>query len=212
MATEKVVVEGSSGVTALQLKDLFRQIGDKSMTGTYLQAALDHRVVMPMPVRVTQDELFNRNPIPSRNISAMGLPLHSGLEFHLFLVDESYQDALRFSMRVQIWVGEEYVGGLSFANNPINPYYTDPLLDENFVSLRTLYAALRSWNPESNVPIEEALGVRLTPVTFLEFYRLKGDNNGQIRARVTCHLNDRKDAHLATCDVPDEVAKRIFTC
>ena len=71
MATEKVVVEGSSGVTALQLKDLFRQIGDKSMTGTYLQAALDHRVVMPMPVRVTQDELFNRNPIPSRNISAM---------------------------------------------------------------------------------------------------------------------------------------------
>lgn len=42
MATEKVVVEGSSGVTASQLKDLFRQIEDGSIDGSYMQSVLDH--------------------------------------------------------------------------------------------------------------------------------------------------------------------------
>ncbi|MEK7612654.1 MAG: hypothetical protein AAB449_00715 [Patescibacteria group bacterium] len=42
MATQKVVVEGSSGVTASQLKDFFRQIEDGSIDGAYLQSVLDH--------------------------------------------------------------------------------------------------------------------------------------------------------------------------
>jgi hypothetical protein len=42
MATQKVVMAGSD-VTALQLKDLFRQIGDGSLTGHHIQALLDHR-------------------------------------------------------------------------------------------------------------------------------------------------------------------------
>jgi len=43
MAAKKVVVGGSSGVTASQLSDLFRQIGDRSITGTNMQAFLEHR-------------------------------------------------------------------------------------------------------------------------------------------------------------------------
>jgi hypothetical protein len=39
----KVVVEGSSAVTASQLKDLFRQIEDRSITGQHVQAFLEHR-------------------------------------------------------------------------------------------------------------------------------------------------------------------------
>ena len=39
----KVVVEGSSRVTASQLSDLFRQIGDGSLRGFHIQALLDHR-------------------------------------------------------------------------------------------------------------------------------------------------------------------------
>jgi hypothetical protein len=39
----KVVVEGSSAVTASQLKDLFRQIDDRSITGQHIQAFLEHR-------------------------------------------------------------------------------------------------------------------------------------------------------------------------
>ncbi len=42
MATQKVVVAGSS-VSASQLKDLFRQIGDGIITGHHLQAFLDHQ-------------------------------------------------------------------------------------------------------------------------------------------------------------------------
>ena len=43
MATQKVVVEGSS-VTASQMKDFFRQIEDGSINGTYLQMFLDHQL------------------------------------------------------------------------------------------------------------------------------------------------------------------------
>jgi hypothetical protein len=43
MATQKVVVEGSSNVAASQLKDLFRQIADGSLTGDHLQAFLERR-------------------------------------------------------------------------------------------------------------------------------------------------------------------------
>lgn len=42
MAAQKVVVGGSS-VTALQLKDFFRQIADGSLTGDHVQAMLAHR-------------------------------------------------------------------------------------------------------------------------------------------------------------------------
>ncbi len=42
MATKKVVVEGSS-VMASQLKDLWRQFADGSLTGKHLQAFLEHR-------------------------------------------------------------------------------------------------------------------------------------------------------------------------
>jgi len=44
MATQKVVVEGSSNVTASQLKDFFRQIEDGSIDGFYMQAILERRV------------------------------------------------------------------------------------------------------------------------------------------------------------------------
>ncbi len=43
MAAQKVVVKGSSGVAAAQLKDLFRQIADGSLTGDHLQAFLERR-------------------------------------------------------------------------------------------------------------------------------------------------------------------------
>ena len=43
MASQKVVVEGSSGVTASQLRDLFRQIGDGGISGKQLQLMLDHQ-------------------------------------------------------------------------------------------------------------------------------------------------------------------------
>ncbi len=39
----KVVVEGSSNVTASQLKDLFRQVEDRSLGYYHLQALLEHR-------------------------------------------------------------------------------------------------------------------------------------------------------------------------
>ncbi len=42
MAAQKVVVEGSSNVTASQLKDLFRQIEDGSIDGSYMQGFLNH--------------------------------------------------------------------------------------------------------------------------------------------------------------------------
>lgn len=48
MATSKVVVEGSSRVTAAQLKDLFRQIEDGSIDGKGLQAFLEHRTPFPV--------------------------------------------------------------------------------------------------------------------------------------------------------------------
>lgn len=43
MATERVVVEGSSNVTASQLSELFRQIRDRSINGINLQRFLDHQ-------------------------------------------------------------------------------------------------------------------------------------------------------------------------
>ena len=43
MATDKVVVEQSSLVTAAQMKDLWRQITDGSITGKHIQAFLEHR-------------------------------------------------------------------------------------------------------------------------------------------------------------------------
>lgn len=43
MATQKVVVEGSS-VTASQMKDFFRQVEDGSINRTYLQMFLDHQL------------------------------------------------------------------------------------------------------------------------------------------------------------------------
>ncbi len=43
MATQKVVVAGSSRVTASQLKDLFRQIGDAGLLCHHLEAFLAHR-------------------------------------------------------------------------------------------------------------------------------------------------------------------------
>ncbi|MCC6290980.1 hypothetical protein IT398_02855 [Candidatus Nomurabacteria bacterium] len=46
MATNKVVVAGSD-VTASQLKDLFRQIDDRSINGEIIQAVLDHRNPFP---------------------------------------------------------------------------------------------------------------------------------------------------------------------
>ena len=49
MATQKVVVEGSSGVTASQLKDLFRQIDDGSIDGSYMQSVLDHCIIPAKP-------------------------------------------------------------------------------------------------------------------------------------------------------------------
>lgn len=49
MATQKVVVEGSS-VTAPQLSDFFRQIGDGSLSGYHLQALLDHRNPFEIPM------------------------------------------------------------------------------------------------------------------------------------------------------------------
>lgn len=42
MAAQKVVVEGSS-VTALQLKDMFRQFADGSLNGEHVQAFIEHR-------------------------------------------------------------------------------------------------------------------------------------------------------------------------
>ena len=44
MAIQKIVVEGSSGVTASQLKALFRQIEDGSIDGSYMQSVLDHSI------------------------------------------------------------------------------------------------------------------------------------------------------------------------
>ena len=49
METQKVVVEGSSGVTASQLKDLFRQIDDGSIDGSYMQSVLDHCIIPAKP-------------------------------------------------------------------------------------------------------------------------------------------------------------------
>jgi len=43
MAAPKVVIEGSSNVTASQLMDLHRQIAARSLDGYHLQAFLDHR-------------------------------------------------------------------------------------------------------------------------------------------------------------------------
>ena len=42
MAAQKVVVKGST-VSALQLKDLFRQFADGSLNGEHLQAFIEHR-------------------------------------------------------------------------------------------------------------------------------------------------------------------------
>lgn len=42
-AKQRVVVEGSSSVTASQLSELFRQIGDRSINGINLQRFLDHQ-------------------------------------------------------------------------------------------------------------------------------------------------------------------------
>lgn len=43
MATDKVVIEGSSGVTASQLSELFRQIGNGNLKGFHIQQILDHK-------------------------------------------------------------------------------------------------------------------------------------------------------------------------
>jgi hypothetical protein len=43
MATDKVVIEGSSDVTASQLSELFRQIGNGNLKGFHIQQLLDHK-------------------------------------------------------------------------------------------------------------------------------------------------------------------------
>jgi hypothetical protein len=61
MATQKVVVEGSSNVTASQLKDLFRQIADGSLTGDHLQAFLERS-----------------NPFEAQSVATGGFTLSTG--------------------------------------------------------------------------------------------------------------------------------------
>lgn len=58
MATQKVVVEGSSNVTASQLKDLFRQIGDGSITGDHLQAFLGRRNPFEVQQKTKRQDSF----------------------------------------------------------------------------------------------------------------------------------------------------------
>lgn len=43
MATPKVVIEGSSNVTAPQMRDLFKQIANHDLDGYHVQAFLEHR-------------------------------------------------------------------------------------------------------------------------------------------------------------------------
>ncbi len=52
MATQKVVIEGSS-VSASQLKELFKQIAKGGLDGEDLQAFLEHRNPWPRPPTVT---------------------------------------------------------------------------------------------------------------------------------------------------------------
>lgn len=56
--TQKLVVEGSS-VTASQLKDLFRQINDGSITGPVVQAVLDHRNPFGIPAEERSTRVIN---------------------------------------------------------------------------------------------------------------------------------------------------------
>jgi len=50
MASQKVVIEGSSAVTASQLKDFFRQIADGSLNGEQVQAILERKNPFAEPV------------------------------------------------------------------------------------------------------------------------------------------------------------------
>lgn len=43
MATKKVVIEGSSDVTASQLAEFFKQVGNRALNGFHIQQFLDHK-------------------------------------------------------------------------------------------------------------------------------------------------------------------------
>ncbi len=58
MAAQKVVVEGSYGVTASQLKDFFRQIEDGTIDGLYMQAVLEHRIASVQKSAPTRKSAF----------------------------------------------------------------------------------------------------------------------------------------------------------
>lgn len=134
MAAQKVVVGGSS-VTALQLKDLFRQIADGSLDGGHVQAMLEHKNPFEKSVITTFDpaafirkgwlivddneklpENWNPKTATTRSALKSGEPDITGVEAGKRLKDQKLLGAKAF---LHFWnnqadIPEEWRGKLIF--------------------------------------------------------------------------------------------------
>lgn len=111
-------------------------------------------------------------PIPKENITTQGLTLDPKLALCLMFTRFTAEKAPLpvFQVELQLWLDDEWIPGrLSF--DLVHFLLGNALLDENFVSLRTLYGITNYWDPDANFPPDTALTVLLTPSTFVEFRR-----------------------------------------
>jgi hypothetical protein len=90
MAAQKAIIEGSS-VTALQLKDLFRQIADGSLTGDHVQAMLAHR-----------------NPFGEKEVPKKLSVLKALDDITVGPLNEAFDHRKFFKTRKGLWVSDDF--------------------------------------------------------------------------------------------------------
>lgn len=128
-------------------------------------------------------------PIKRESITLQGLALNPNLALYLMFTRVTAEKAPDpvFQVELQLWLGDEWVSGrLIFGI--VHPTLGNALLDENSVSLRTLYGITNYWDPDANFPPDTALTVLLTPSTFVEFRR----EGGSVIATIKFQYGDHR--------------------